>query len=509
MGGLWRLCLAVAAAALMAFGAFDGASWTGGGMAAGLVLLLLSFGVWIGVARWHERQNRRLMAVVRLLPGGSDHTGGGLPFCDLNWGEPFEREIESYRQAERSLLALIRELFVPEEPGRRLIGASLNVSSWAGEHASGDFFECVPWNGSVFDVIVGNVMGGGLAAALIGVEAKSGLLRAVTNLMTQGGNAGLPEVVQVVGHARRFVDHKLAAHESFITQCYARFDFEERTLTWVDCGHAPILHWQASARRTVSLKGSNMPIGFVAEEAYQPFQAGFASGDLFVIYSDGMISVRNPDGEVFGVERLASAVEAAAELPADEIARALRLRLAAFAQKDALTQDEQTVVCVRVHATKSTQCKRIWRFDFPAQLSALNLFRQHVHEVYADPAVLQAVSPDKAEMMLLALHEVLVNIIGHSARTTGEESPMIRLEASLFEDRIEWTFAHRMAFFSPTRIHTPSGDGSQSDGYGLFIIEQIADRVRYFRNERGESCVSLIKWFCSDLTGGTIGEAKT
>ena len=597
MGWLRFIFISGAALALMVYGAFGWVFWSDGGMLICLGLLFFSFVVLAGIACGFERQNGRLMAVVRgcpkypmilldksgqaaclsesvadltgvtasdlvskdpwetlfdrdektvrfaarihslvkagdrgglsgevtakgaggralpvsvtYVPLGLDHKGGVLHVCDLNRSDQAEREIAEYHRVESALLKLIHELFVPEAPGRRLIGATLSVSSLAGEHASGDFFECIPWNGYVYDVIVGDVMGGGLAAALIGLETKGGLLQAVTNLMAQGGNGGLPEVSRVVGEASRFIAHKLALRESFITLCYARFDFEERQLSWVDCGHAPIIHWQVSTRRAVLLKGPNTPIGFETDESYQSCRVRFDPDDLFVICSDGVIETRSPTGEMFGVERLVATVEGASDLPIHEVGRTIRKCLTDYVQGGKQTKDEQTIVCVRVLETKSKRCLRTWRFDFLVQLSALNQFRQHVRAVYADTDVLKSVSPGEAELMLLALHEVLVNIIGHSGRETSDAALSIRLEASLFDDRMEWTFAHCMPFFSPTRIHTPSDDGSQSDGYGLFIIEKIADRVRYYRNERGESCVSLIKWFLPFLAGGSTGEAST
>jgi anti-sigma regulatory factor (Ser/Thr protein kinase) len=111
--------------------------------------------------------------------------------------------------------------------------------------------------------------------------------------------------------------------------------------------------------------------------------------------------------------------------------------------------------------------------------------------------------------MLLALHEVLVNIIEHAA---GEHAPCvspIRLEVCLHEERTEWTFAHRMAFFSPGHIPVPDEGGNQTRGYGLYIIEQTADQVRYFQNEQGESCVKLVKWFGADRAAECTREATT
>jgi anti-sigma regulatory factor (Ser/Thr protein kinase) len=154
-------------------------------------------------------------------------------------------------------------------------------------------------------------------------------------------------------------------------------------------------------------------------------------------------------------------------------------------------------------------CKRKWTYDCPTHLHELKLFREFVRGVYADPDVIRSAAPDEADRMLLALHEVLVNIIEHAA---GEHAPCvspIRLDVFLHEDRIDWIFAHRMAFFSPGHIPVPDEGGNQTRGYGLYIIEQTADQVRYFQNERGESCVKLVKGFCSARAAEGSGESTT
>lgn len=142
-------------------------------------------------------------------------------------------------------------------------------------------------------------------------------------------------------------------------------------------------------------------------------------------------------------------------------------------------------------------CKRKWTYDCPTHLQELKHFRAFVRGIYEDSDVARSSAPGEVDRMLLALHEVLVNIIEHAPGECAPSVSPIRLEVCLCEDRTEWTFAHRMAFFSPEHIPVPDEGGSQTRGYGLFIIEQTADQVRYFQNEQGESCVKLVKGFCA------------
>jgi anti-sigma regulatory factor (Ser/Thr protein kinase) len=154
------------------------------------------------------------------------------------------------------------------------------------------------------------------------------------------------------------------------------------------------------------------------------------------------------------------------------------------------------------------RCKKKWIFDYPAQLSVLGPFRQHVQEVYSDPAMSKSANASETAIMVLALNEVLVNIIKHASCDPKEQGFPIRLEASLFEDRMEWLFSHGMAFFSPKHIPEPREGDFQSNGYGLYIIDQVADRVDYFQNEQGKSCVRLSKWFHPERAAASTGKAN-
>jgi anti-sigma regulatory factor (Ser/Thr protein kinase) len=63
----------------------------------------------------------------------------------------------------------------------------------------------------------------------------------------------------------------------------------------------------------------------------------------------------------------------------------------------------------------------------------------------------------------------------------------------VFEDRIVLRLHHLGGTFDPEAVKPPVFDGSEEGGFGMYIIAQSVDEVRYDRDERGRNRISLVK----------------
>ena len=158
------------------------------------------------------------------------------------------------------------------------------------------------------DVIVGDVMGKGIPAALLGAATKSHFLEALSDLMALSKDGKLPEPKEIVMLAHADMVRHLIDLESFVTLCYARLDLNRRSLDLVDCGHTGIIHLHGKTGLCEMLHGDNLPLGVREGEIYDQISVPFEPGDLLLLYSDGITEARNPAGELFGVERLEECV---------------------------------------------------------------------------------------------------------------------------------------------------------------------------------------------------------
>jgi anti-sigma regulatory factor (Ser/Thr protein kinase) len=75
----------------------------------------------------------------------------------------------------------------------------------------------------------------------------------------------------------------------------------------------------------------------------------------------------------------------------------------------------------------------------------------------------------------------------------GRTDRLIQIVAEAFDDRIVLRLHHLGQSFDPAAVRPPVFDGSQEGGFGMFIISQSVDEVRYHRDERGRHCIMMIK----------------
>ena len=215
------------------------------------------------------------------------------------------------------------------------------------QRIDGDFYDFFKHGTQCLDVIVGDVMGKGVPAALLGAATKSHILRAMSALMcTTPHRVPTPQQIMTAVHAT--VIQQLLDLESFITLCYARFDLERKQLDFVDCGHTHTIHWQQRTGTCRFLSGENIPLGCLEDEVHVQVSVPIASEDVFVFYSDGVTEAENAAGKFFGEEGLTAVVEANGECSPEELIESIHQAVVAFSHSEIFCDD---LTCVVVKLT--------------------------------------------------------------------------------------------------------------------------------------------------------------
>jgi len=98
---------------------------------------------------------------------------------------------------------------------------------------------------------------------------------------------------------------------------------------------------------------------------------------------------------------------------------------------------------------------------------------------------------DSVSQLELAINEAASNIMSHAFG--GRTDQQIQLDAEVFADRIVLRLHHLGESFDPGAVSMPAFDGTQDGGFGMYIIAQSVDDVRYYRDERGRNTISLVK----------------
>ncbi len=207
------------------------------------------------------------------------------------------------------------------------------------------FYDIVKSFPDGFDIIIGDVMGKGVLAALVGAGMKQSFLKALAE--RSNTSQGLPPPDIVTQRVSKWMTPGLMDLESFVTIVFARIDQNMKTMSFTDCGHTPVLQYLAFGKKIVMHKGPNLPIGVQAEEIIQETTFNIYPGDLLFFMSDGVIETTSPEGELYGLDRFSEFVESHQHLTADEIIYGLEKELDSFKGK-LENQDDITCICIKL-----------------------------------------------------------------------------------------------------------------------------------------------------------------
>jgi PAS domain S-box-containing protein len=397
--------------------------------------------------------------------------------------------LEAARGREVEVGFRIQQMLLLDQPPVEFPGLRVAALTIPSQTIDGDFYAFYPHENQHLDVIVADVMGKGIPAALLGAATKSHFHKALCRLMALPRDGTLPEPREIVTLAHAEMGHHLLDLESFVTLCYVRFDPNRRRLDLVDCGHTGLIHWRAATGRCEVVHGDNLPLGFRQGEIFDQLPVSFEPGDLFVLYSDGVTEARNSSGEFFGEDRLLQGIEANSQLGAEGLVEAVRQAAVVFAGSKSLTDD---LTCVAVQVVESELPLRRAALEIPSDLNELSRAREFVRAVCGQ---LPGSTMDEESVggLELAVTEACSNIIRHAYR--GRADQRIHLEAETFPARVSIRLHHLGAAFDPSKVRPPTLDGSRTSGFGMYLISRSVDEVRYYRDERGHNCIALVKAF--------------
>jgi len=398
-----------------------------------------------------------------------------------------EEQAARARDLEVEIGFKIQQTLLLDQPPRDFPGARVAALTIPSQRISGDFYDFFRHAGQCLDVIVGDVMGKGIPAALLGAAAKSTFLQALSEIISLSERGTLPKPEEIVTLAHAKISRQLVSLESFVTVSYARFDLERRAVALVDCGHMPVIHYRHRTGTCTTLQGSHVPLGVSEGEIYEQIKESFEPEDVFVFYSDGITEAQNGSGEFFGISRLAECVRLNSRLDAWQLITKIRMAVVAFSDSETFA-DDLTCVVVKIEERKLPLARQ--EIEISSDLRELARARDLVHQFCS--AIPGAALPvESAEELDLAVNEALSNIMRHAYRNRPDQK--IEVGAEAFADRVFVRLHHLGEPFDPAAAPPPDFSGSRDNGFGVYMIAKLVDEVRYLRDARGRNCICLVK----------------
>lgn len=252
--------------------------------------------------------------------------------------------LERARMERARAAGRIQDALLTGSPPTGIHGASIAALTVPSQSVDGDYYEFYEHSPSCVDIVVGDVMGKGIAAALTAAAMKSRLAM-VHFALGRGAQCGLiPEPAAVVARLQAASAEELMRVETFSTLNYTRIDTQARVATWVDCGHMKTIYVDGDTGEVSLLEGCNMPIGFSMCDNYEQFSRPLKPGDLLVLYSDGITDAPAPNRSRFGLERLLEFVASRRTVPPADLVRAIRQAVVEFTRGAPLFDDLTCVI---------------------------------------------------------------------------------------------------------------------------------------------------------------------
>jgi phosphoserine phosphatase RsbU/P len=248
---------------------------------------------------------------------------------------------DAVREARERELSIAREIqmgFLPTDISGSTSGTELDISAVVepARHVGGDLFEVLRADDDTLVVVIGDVMGKGVPAALF-------MAMTMTLLRTLARQHRQPEEI-----LRRLNDEIVVQNPRrlFVTMACLVFDLRSGRVTGASAGHNPLVLVPASGAPRQLFGSSGMVIGMMPARTYTSESLELASGDMLFLFTDGVGEAENPAEEQLGDERLLACLAGCAGRSSKEGVETLLAAVREFAA-GALQNDDITILAVR------------------------------------------------------------------------------------------------------------------------------------------------------------------
>ena len=285
-----------------------------------------------------------LLGVLR-FPGkstGQDYDAEDLDFA-ADVGEQVAAAASQFRlRSERVeseyALDIQRGLLPREIP--QVAGFTIAGAWQPARMVGGDYYDVFPLNQTSLALVVADVSGKGMPAALL-----------MSNLQATAkayATSAFPPK-DLCHKVNRAVCNSITPGK-FITFFYAVLDWKERRLIYTNAGHnPPLLAPQVGCCRKLETGGA--VLGVFPEGAYEQASLDLLPGDRLVMFTDGITEAAGSNGQEFGEERLISLLSRSPALPAADLCDAIMQDVAQFCREE--FDDDATLLTVVVDGPAS------------------------------------------------------------------------------------------------------------------------------------------------------------
>lgn len=389
------------------------------------------------------------------------------------------RETEEPSEKEILLGALIQHSLLGGFNTLEFMGSLLFGGSVPSREVGGDFYDAYSPATGRLDLILGDVMGKGVPAALLGASIRTRLYRSLFELyrdLQMGRSAFPPSVPDILSALDDSLRSELLEMHQFATLIFARTDMNSMRLDYSDCGHTAFCLIEASSGTIWNIKGANMPLGFSdCRQDYREYSLPLQAADMLVFYSDGLSDVTDEQGTAFGnrgIEQVLSQNHLA-----DPVHAGKSMLRSAVLHAGGSPSDDITIAVLKVGQPPAAyeECTQEHILHSREDLLPFRLELQHSLSLHLESCSGSGMR-EICNAVSIAAVEVLSNIFDHAGIPAGSD---IHVRQRV-DNRSVWVCVDYEAeaydwFDVQTRSLPDLAMNYSSRGYGTQLIRELLD----------------------------------
>ncbi|HBG04197.1 MAG: histidine kinase [Geobacteraceae bacterium GWC2_58_44] len=288
----------------------------------------------------NRRKNGTLYPEEQTITPVTDERGGIKHFICI------KQDITERKVAQQALLenaSMLKEMEIAKQIQLSLLPPSPPIVAGIdcyglcvpATHIGGDYYDMF-LHGDQLSMVIADVSGHSVGAALIMVETRSVLRAQIETL--QGPS-------EIVSALNELLHEDLSRAELFITMSYLSYNTVTRELRYTNAGHPPSLLYRASNSSFLELDAEGLVLGVQRGVQFEEPTVQVASGDLLLLYTDGIIEAEGAQGELFGARRLREVLAAQHRRPAAGVIAAVLSAVRAFTGASSFKDDISMLLC--------------------------------------------------------------------------------------------------------------------------------------------------------------------
>ncbi len=366
-------------------------------------------------------------------------------------------------ETELNAATLIQTSILPQSQFNGRKGISLSSAMIPAKEVGGDFYDFFELESGKIAVMIADVSGKGIPAALFMMHAHS-IIKNNIILTKSPAEALTKSNLQLLENNDSCM---------FVTVFAAVLDINSGIFTYSNAGHNPPLIVNESLEY---LKVKKQPVLGIVPTVYENSELSLSDGAVILLYTDGVTEAMDDSGEEYGTERLLNLVKTSKVMDMKELVNLVNSEVNSFSKQP---HDDVTMVALEYTGTST-------KISVPAVKESLKPVQDLISS---------ALKTDDAKLkssVLIAVEEIFVNIVSY-AYPDSEGTICVIFDAS---NGLTIQFEDSGIPFNPLEADDPDPSLSLEErsegGYGIYLVKKFMDSVSY-TNKDGKNILTLKK----------------